>query len=214
MSKGDQHPIRFNLVFRSPVIRTFVSLCLISAVVAQPLALIAAQTSCRAGQQTGITDRSCSGCDQGEAFDSGQRSACCCAGREEAVSPSKPACCQPKKAPNPPASNVDPAEDDPQVGKDSSLASEPERSASTVEGETSEPWVRHTCACSLRSEPASPSIPRSVNNERAESAAPLAWVDLESNRDRDRISLAGRLTTGPVGPPSHYSQRHLCIWRL
>ena len=184
----------------SPLIRIAVNLCLIAAMVIQPMALVAAQGTCAQGGSNGSCCQAktvCHGCKSCEVETDGDLCGCCSGADDDAGS-----CCTKKKA-------VEPNTDE-LFGEISDIVPEPPADQELVEGKI----ALSSCMCGIRSEPIAPA-PHRVPVPQVRELVVIAYLDhiasdagLSVRPDR----LASRLPIGDLSP--HFSQRFLCIWRI
>lgn len=179
----------------SPLIRIAVNLCLIAAMVIQPMAFVAAQGKCAQGQCC-EAKTVCHACKSCEVKTDGDLCGCCSGGDDDAGS-----CCTKKKA-NPKTDDL--------FDEISDIVPESPADQALSEGQT----ALSSCMCGIRSEPIAPA-PQRVPVPQVRELVMIAYLDhvasdagLPIRPDR----LASRMPIGDLSP--HFSQRFLCIWRI
>lgn len=200
----------------SRLIRTLVSLCLIAAIVIQPIAISAAQTSCTAAKRaksTSATDAQhrCEGCGHCEVSSVGELCGCCSDGHTNAGQPS---CCG-----NNTTNESNQSEPDPIFGELSKLVPEPgvpesESDGSAWTARTDTPSLARVCMCSLRSQPGTPTSPRAPVNEEADTQSLAFGCTPSFDHQRNAETyLRHRFEDTQSNLLLDY-QCHLCVWRL
>jgi len=184
-------------VSNSPLIRTAVNLCLIAAMVIQPMALMAAHGTCAQGQccQAETVCHSCKCC---EVETDGDLCGCCSVADDHAGG-----CCTAKaKAKSKP---------DDLFGEISHAVPEPPgASDQSGEGEAS----FSSCMCGVHSVPFAPA-PNRAAVPHVRDLVVIAYLDHVATDAGKMIrpkALTSHLPIGDLSP--HFSQRFLCIWRI
>lgn len=200
----------------SRLIRTLVSLCLIAAIVTQPIAISAAQTSCTAAKRansTSATDaqHQCEDCGHCEVTSVGELCGCC---SDDHTDAGQPSCCG-----NNTTDESNQSGPDPIFGALSDLVPEPGFPGSESDGaawtaRTDTPALARVCMCSLRSQPGTPSSPRAPVNEETDTQS-LSFGNVPSFDHQRSAETYLRHRFGDT--QSHLLldyQCHLCVWRL
>lgn len=185
----------------SPLIHTVVNLCLIPALVIQPIAIMAARGTCAESCRSVACFKAtmvCTGCNRCEVQSAGDMCGCCSGNEDEAEG-----CCT-TKAGKPMFDEL--------FGEISDVVPEPP----TTEFELSsqEATELSSCSCGVHSQPFGPvpcrgAVPHARNIAAIVYLDPIASdVGLAVRPDR----LTARLPIGDFSP--RFSQRFLCIWRI
>ena len=181
----------------SLLIRAAVNLCLIAAMVIQPMAFVAARGTCAQGRccEGQTVCHTCKCC---EVKTDGDLCGCCSGNEEDAGS-----CCT-KESERP--------KHDELFGEISDVVPEPPKS---VDEELVQDQVAlSSCMCGIRSEPFAPA-PRRVPGPQVRELIVIAYLDhvtSDAGLSIRPVQLISRLPIGDNSP--HFSQRFLCIWRI
>ncbi len=181
----------------SPLIRTAVNLCLIAAIVIQPMAFVAGQGAC-AQRQCCEAQTVCHACNCCEVKTDGDLCGCCSGNEEDAGS-----CCT-KISERP--------KHDELFGEISDVVPEPPKSED--EDLVQDRVALSSCMCGIRSEPIAPA-PHRVPVPQVRELVVIAYLDHVASDAGLSIrpdQLSSRLPLGDHSP--HFSQRFLCIWRI
>lgn len=184
----------------SPFIRTAVSICLIAALVIQPMAMVAAQGGCDRGA-AGVccaSDAACTGCKCCDVGGEGSLRGCC--GDKEAAADGCGTPLKTRWAVDDSCGEFTAALSEPPARDDDALM--PESDAVSA------------CMCGIRSEPAAP-LPHRAPELLVRSLVVIAYLDHVDTSGDPSIRpdlVTSRLPIGDISP--HFSQRVLCIWRI
>ncbi|QDT05156.1 hypothetical protein K227x_35550 [Rubripirellula lacrimiformis] len=181
----------------SPLIRTAVNLCLIAAIVIQPMTLVAAQGTCAQGQCC-EAKTVCHACKCCEVKTDGALCGCCSGNEEDAGS-----CCTNKR---------EQSKHDDLFGEISDVVPEPPKPDD--EDLVQDRVALSSCMCGIRSEPIAPA-PHRVPVPQVRELVVIAYLDHVASDAGLSIrpdQLVSRLPLGDHSP--HFSQRFLCIWRI
>ena len=185
----------------SRLIRIAVNLCLIAAMVIQPMAIVAAQGTCAQGALDGsccVAETVCTACKCCEVETGGDLCGCCSGSEDDAGG-----CCT-KMAGKPKADEL--------FGEISDLVPEPPQSDEELV--TQKTALISACMCGVHSEPLAP-IPHRVPVSQTRDLVVIAYLDhvgTEAGHSVRRDAVTSRLPCGNLSP--HFSQRFLCIWRI
>jgi len=188
-------------VSNSPLIRTAVNLCLIAAIVIQPMAIITARGACAQDLQNGSysdANTVCTGCRCCEVDHDGDLCGCC-----SRIEPGSDGCCT-TMASKPKVDEL--------FGEISDVVPEPPRSGD--EKLVQDQVALSSCMCGIRSEPLAPA-PHRVPVPQVRELVVIAYLDhvaSEAGLSLRPDQLMSRLPIGDHSP--HFSQRFLCIWRI
>lgn len=183
----------------SPLIRTAVNLCLIAAIVIQPMAIVTAQGTCAQGARiTACCEAKtvCTACKNCEVETDGDFCGCCSGGEDNAAS-----CCT-KMAGKPKVDEL--------FGVISDVVPEPPKS----DNESLTQETISSCMCGVHSEPVAP-LPQRVPAPQVRSFVVIAYLDHAATDTGLAVRsnpATSRLPIGELSP--HFSQRFLCIWRI
>ena len=181
----------------SPLIRIAVNLCLIAAIVIQPMALVAAQGNCAQGPCC-EAKTVCQACKSCEVKADGDLCGCCSGADDDAGS-----CCT-KNA------DAKPKHDD-LFGEISDVVPKPPSADDqTADGEA----ALSSCMCGVHSVPFAPA-PNRAALPQVRDLVVIAYLDhvaTDAGKTIRPKTLASRLPIGDLSP--HFSQRFLCIWRI
>jgi len=185
-------------VSKSPLIRTAVNLCLIAAIVIQPMAIVAARGTCAQGSRNGFCCQANTAFKSCEVKTEGELCGCCSGGEEKAGS-----CCT-KKAGKPKVDEL--------FGEISDIVPEPPKPAGQVATPEGVSWS--SCMCGVHSEPVAPT-PHRVPVSQARDLVVIAYLDhvgSDAGLSVRPSRVDSRLPIGKLSP--HFSQRFLSIWRI
>ena len=185
----------------SPLIRTAVNLCLIAAIVIQPMAIVAAQGTCAQSSRNGSCCEAktvCIACKCCEVENDGELCGCCSGSKDAAGG-----CCT-KLAGKPKIDEL--------FGEISDVVPEPPKSED--ESLTQKAVALSSCMCGVHSEPVAP-LPARVPAPQSRSFVVIAYLDHVAS-DTGLAARSNAATShSPIGDRSpHFSQRFLCIWRI
>tara|TARA_R110002049_G_scaffold288534_1_gene471104 strand:- start:20453 stop:21055 length:603 start_codon:yes stop_codon:yes gene_type:complete len=200
-------------VFRSRLTRTVVNLSLIVAMMVQPGMALVFASGC--GAECGASFM-CEGCGCCE-VSSPTVKCCCCGGGEQDGDGS---CCMSESEPVEHDWNNEEWTEDEMMAEDLSASETLELQVIVIsmtdadavdESQTRE--VTGVCHCGMESQPLGDSSPSRPTIERRDSVA-IRFADLATIFG-DAIAKPSRLSQSEVSnSPAHFSQIHLCIWRL
>jgi len=187
-----------------PPARTAFSLCLIAAMVIQPLGVLVAHGSC--GDTRGYpAEFKCPSCQCCDVSSEGEPCGCCGAAADS------DSCCGDSGSHA--ASQDDAPAVDPLFGEISSLV--------PVAGEERPRRISKDndfqftgCLCGLHSEPAIPAPVRIPTSELRESVLIVFLSDSDLAGHVFGVLPRSGSEIGTVPSTPHFSQRHLCVWRL
>lgn len=197
----------------SRFIHTVVRLCLVIAVVVQPIAISAAPARCSASRVSqGSADQRCNGCGHCKVTSDEELCGCCSGGQsDEAVQ----GCCGAQAS----KSEVASRQADPVFGELSELVPEPYAEAEhskavAAVGQRDVSVVTSLCMCGVHSQPATPVVPRAPLGEDVE-ARPLALDGIVLGASVSSVSRS-RFYESPDARMLFTldALRHLCVWRL
>ena len=184
----------------SPLIRTAVNLCLITAMVIQPVAIAFAQGICSQGQ-CDQTATLCGGCQCCEVESDAERCGCCGGAPDDADD-----VCGTRTA--------EPEESD-SFRKITGVASESSDSDETDGEQRADGSSAVTfCLCGIRSEPIAPT-PHRVPAPQSRDLVLIDCLDdgaIGRGRSIRPYCVASLLPITSLAP--HFSQRFLCVWRI
>ncbi len=183
----------------SPLIRTAVNLCLIAAMVIQPMVLASAHASCAQGGSGGACCQGktvCHSCKCCKVKLDGDLCGCC-SGTEDGAGDG---CTKKGKT-----------ERDDLFGEIADVVPEPPGAvAERAEGKAS----ISSCMCGIRSEPIAPAPHRGPVPQGRELVV-IAYLDQVASETGMSVRPNDMSSQLPIGDHSpHFAQRFLCIWRI